>query len=263
MADWLTLQQLSKKRGIPQSTLRCWKSQNYIASAVIDNVVMLDDESVTRLLNDHQIHELDPDRLNKVLYEKEMEREVILSRMNDELFLMKTQMLYQPLFHVLIEELSCLIANNRRREIFLAISQGEPIARVAMRHRLTYEQAMELYSSILASLGENTGRIVTLHKLAERKLSRSPDPIALLRLPIEDVFNLRVFHVLYFPVHIHTVGDLLQYTVEHGWKQLKQLKGLGTATYNHIITTLQEYNLITIHEDDNIELTPEVKALVV
>ena len=48
MADWLTLKQLSEKRGIPENTLRYWKSLNYIASSTIDNVVMLDDNSVTR-----------------------------------------------------------------------------------------------------------------------------------------------------------------------------------------------------------------------
>ena len=35
MAEWLTIKQVSEKHGIPESTLRCWKDLNYIASSLI------------------------------------------------------------------------------------------------------------------------------------------------------------------------------------------------------------------------------------
>ena len=164
MSKWLTLQQLSEKRGINETTLRYWKSSGYIKSSTIDNVVMLDDESVSHFLDAHQTKELDEDCLKKIIQEKELEREIMLAHLEDELFLMKTQKLYQPLFHILIEELSALIIDNCQREIFLAISTGEPIARVAARHQMTYAQAAETYNVILDKLGENTQRIATLRQ---------------------------------------------------------------------------------------------------
>lgn len=79
---------------------------------------MLDDESVTRFLNLHQTGALSDEYLEKIIREKKLEREVALSQFDDELFLLRTLKLHQPLFHILIDELGSLITNDCRRDIF-------------------------------------------------------------------------------------------------------------------------------------------------
>ena len=104
MANWITLKQLSEKRGIAESDLRTWANLGYITSSRIENVLMIDDESLTQYLDVHQTKDLGENYLEKIIKEKELEREVLLSQCDDELFLLKTQKLHQPLFHILIQE---------------------------------------------------------------------------------------------------------------------------------------------------------------
>ena len=137
MANWLTLKQLSEKYDVAESILRGWANLGYITSSRIDNIMMLDDESLTRYLDAHQAKGLSEGYLEEIIKEKELEREIVLSCLDDELFLLKTQKLYQPLFHILIEELGRLITDDSQQELFLTISTGEPISRVAARHRIT------------------------------------------------------------------------------------------------------------------------------
>lgn len=94
MANWLTIKQLSEKRGIAESTLRNWTNLGYITSSTIDNIIMLDDDSLTSYLDTHQSKGLSKESLEKLIKEKEMEYEIILSLLNDELFLLKTQSLH-------------------------------------------------------------------------------------------------------------------------------------------------------------------------
>lgn len=207
MADWLTLKQLSEKRGIPENTLRYWKSLNYIASSTIDNVVMLDDNSVTRFLDANQTKELEEDYLKQLIQEKKAECEATLAYFEDELYLLKTQKLYQPLFHIVIEELGALITDDYQREIFLAISKGEPIARVAARHQLTYVQTANAYSNILEKLGENTNRISTFrHRTMELLYSRfdTTDPT---NTRIGDILETHANAVLKTKANIENVRE--------------------------------------------------------
>lgn len=262
MANWLTLDCVSKKRGIPESTLRYWKSLNYIAFSTIDNVVMLDDESILRFLDIHQSKELSEDCLKKIIREKELERETILAHFDDELFLLKTLKMYQPLFHTLIEELGALIMDDLQREIFLAISGGEPISRVAMRHQITYSQTIKMYSGILERLGENTARIATFRKLAMDQLFSPLDVKDAIDAPVSSVFETHIYAVL-MKVQINTVRELLQYAAEHGWDSLKKTRGMGKTSYIRMINTLHSAHFITVSEDGSIEPSPEIAMLLI
>ena len=91
MANWLTIKQLSEKRDIAESTLRNWINLGYITSSTIDNVIMLDDDSLISYLDTHQTKGLNKESLEKLIKEKKMECEIILSHLDDELFLLKTQ----------------------------------------------------------------------------------------------------------------------------------------------------------------------------
>ena len=71
MANWITLKQLSEKRGIAESDLRTWANLGYIASSRIENVLMIDDESLAQYLDVHQTKDLGENYLEKIIKEKE------------------------------------------------------------------------------------------------------------------------------------------------------------------------------------------------
>ena len=182
MSNWLTLKRLSEKYGVSESTLRVWKCLGYVTSSVIENVVMLDEESVIHFWEMRKTKGLNEEYLEKLIKEKEWERDILLSKLDDELFLLRTSELHQPLFHVIIQELGQLITNDREREIFLAISSGKPISWVAANRGMTYAQAVETYSSILRRLGENP--ILCLANMIRKILQIFLYTILLIHVPI-------------------------------------------------------------------------------
>lgn len=84
MANWLTPELLSKKCGISESTLRSWKCLGYIVSSTIDNEVLLDEDSLNRYLDAHKSKELSINYLEKIIKEKELEKEALLAQFDDE-----------------------------------------------------------------------------------------------------------------------------------------------------------------------------------
>lgn len=263
MANWITLKQLSEKRGIAESDLRTWANLGYIASSRIENVLMIDDESLTQYLDVHQTKDLGENYLEKIIKEKELEREVLLSQCDDELFLLKTQKLHQPLFHILIQELGQLITDDHEREIFLSVSGGEPIARVAKRNKMTYAQVSVSYSSILGRLSENTERIATFHSPTMELIFDKCNMATRINTPLSSLIRGHAHNVLYGEMGFRTVHDLLRYTTQNGWQSLRRFKGMGLVTYKRVMNALRDDNFIIIREDGNIELPPEIAALVI
>lgn len=262
MSNWLTLKRLSEKYGVSESTLRVWKCLGYVTSSVIENVVMLDEESVIHFWEMRKTKGLNEEYLEKLIKEKEWERDILLSKLADELFLLRTSELHQPLFHVIIQELGQLITNDREREIFLAISSGKPISWVAANRGMTYAQAVETYSSILRRLGENPGRIATFRKRVMDLMFGKYDTEDPTNIPLYNLVDTRAHSILYGEAGMETVRELLQYTSRNGWNSLKRLRGMGSMTYHHIINTLSNAHFIVIGEDGSIALSPEIAALV-
>lgn len=263
MANWITIKQLSEKRGIAESDLRTWANLGYIASSRIENVLMIDDESLTQYLDVHQTKDLGENYLEKIIKEKELEREVLLSQCDDELFLLKTQKLHQPLFHILIQELGQLITDDHEREIFLSVSGGEPIARVAKRNKMTYAQVATCYSSILRTLGEHKGRIATFRSRTMELMFDKCNAVTPVNTPLSNLVGAHAYNVLYGEMGFRTVRDLLQYATQNGWQSLRRFKGMGLVTYKSVMNALRDANFIIVRKDGNIELSPEIAALVI
>lgn len=261
MANWLTPELLSKKYGISESTLRSWKCLGYIVSSTIDNEVLLDEDSLNRYLDAHKSKELSINYLEKIIKEKELEKEALLAQFDDELFLLKTQKLYQPLFHILIQQLGLLITDDRLQEIFLSISSGEPISRVAARHQMTYGKTLETYKSILKNLEKNTNTTATLLKRSTNSVFNQFSTADPTRIELFEILPFYVYRILSTEAKIKTVSDLLKYTSQRGWKSLQQLRGIGFLTYARIIKELAHTNFIIADKDGNIELSPEVAVL--
>lgn len=174
---------------------------------------------------------------------------------------LKTHCLYQPLFHILIQELSQLIVDKRQREIFYSISSGEPISRVSARHKMTYEETVAAYGSLLEKLGENAGRIASFREQAmtiQFGKYGTKDPTD---INVYSIFHDRAGHILH-QNKIQTLRQLLKYTSRHGWSSLKSMKGLGVQTYKDMIHALYHANFIQISKEGNITLSPALAAFI-
>lgn len=262
MAAWMTPKLLSMKCGIPESTLRIWKSLGYIVSSTIDNEVLMDEDSLNIYLNAHRTKQLSEDYLKKIIKDKELELEVILSQLDDELFLMKTHKQYQQLFHIVMQELGQLITDERLREIFLVITSGEPISRVAARFEMTYERTLVTYQSILKDLSGNMERISTIRNRKEGSLFARYGTEGPMNMSLSEFLPFHPCAVLSREADINTLSELLKYTSVHGWRSLRGLRGMGKVSYALMMNALQKARFIIIHQDDTIEVSPELAVWV-
>lgn len=263
MANWLTPNLISEKYGIPESTLRSWKCLGYITSSTIDEHLLLDEDSLINLLKIHKSEALGEDYLQKIIKEKELERELLLSRCEDELFMLKTVMPYRELFRVVIHELGQLIPDKRLRDIFLAVSLGEPIVQIAKRHEMKYQEVVTTYKDILVDVSKNMGRIASLTKVPQNPLIfkyNTPDPTS---ISLSSLMQFHAYNVLKAEGEIHTVGDLMKHTQRYGWKSLMNFRYLGKSTYKEIVETMQEGGFIVIREDGTIEPSPDLEPWVI
>ena len=115
---------MSERHGVQEATLRNWANLGYITSSRINNQLFLDDESLTAYLEAHKRLGLQADYLAKIVEEKKLERDFIISRYDDLLYVLRTQKTCKPLYEIIIRELSQLIVHPGARDIFYSISMG-------------------------------------------------------------------------------------------------------------------------------------------
>ena len=73
--------------------------------------------------------------LSKIVEEKKLERDFIISKYDDLLYVLRTQKTCKPLYQIIIRELAALILHPVARNVFYSISIGESVEKVAGRHR--------------------------------------------------------------------------------------------------------------------------------
>ena len=147
---------MSERHGIQETILRNWANLGYITSSRIDDQLFLDDESLDAYLEAHKRLGLEAGYLSKIVEEKKLERDFIISKYDDLLYVLRTQKTCKPLYEIIIRELSALILHPVTRDIFYSISTGESVAKVADRHRITYGKTLQMYNSILKGLSCNS-----------------------------------------------------------------------------------------------------------
>lgn len=259
MADWLTIKQMSGKYGIAESHLGEWSNLGYITYFTMESEMMLDDESLVQYLNRHKINGLNEHSLARVVEEKELRHKAIFAQLKDELALLKVQSRYSLLFHILIQELGTLIVDDRERGIFLAIASGEPVFRIAQRYDMTYDTVVMVYNSMIDKLDSNPTRIATLRQYAteEPKPMQIHNPVDILLL---DIFSYNIWIILSKRGKMRTLYDLLQFATRYGWPELRTIAGIGDNIYESVIHLLCIRAYITIGEDNEIEIKPEIKV---
>ena len=133
---------MSERRDIQEAILKNWANLGYITSSRINDQLFLDDESLDAYLEAHKRLGLEADYLSKIVEEKKLERDFIISKYDDLLYVLRTQKTCKPLYEIIIRELAALILHPVARNVFYSISTGESVAKVAGRHQITYGKTL-------------------------------------------------------------------------------------------------------------------------
>ena len=113
---------MSEKHGINEPILRNWANLGYITSSRIEEQLFLDEDSLLAYLETHKRLGLEADYLSRIVEEKKLERDFIISRYDDLLYVLRTQKTCKPLYTIIIRELAQLIIHPEGRDIFYSIS---------------------------------------------------------------------------------------------------------------------------------------------
>ena len=157
---------MSERRDIQEAILKNWANLGYITSSRINDQLFLDDESLDAYLEAHKRLGLEAGYLSKIVEEKKLERDFIISKYDDLLYVLRTQKTCKPLYQIIIRELAALILHPVARNVFYSISIGESVEKVAGRHRITYEKTLQIYNSILKGLKLKKDILATYRKRA-------------------------------------------------------------------------------------------------
>lgn len=272
MSRWLTVKQMSAKYDVADATIKYWLSLKYITGSRIGTTLMIDEESFERYLELNKQVGVGEEYLEKLILDKRDERDFILSKYDDEIYVLRTQRICSPLFKLIVREMSELIFYANQRRLFYAISTGEPIERVARRHGIPYHLAVESYESIVKELASKTGFLSTLRKELincrlqcadyKRQIKSMGTLIAACDLPKADAdgFPKDINALLNLPVcevvkdararsallrnDLRTVRNVLEYVLTNGWGSLLRLKSMGPASYAHVVRAFKAANLI-------------------
>ena len=227
---------MSERHGIQETILRNWANLGYITSSRIDDQLFLDDESLDAYLEAHKRLGLEAGYLSKIVEEKKLERDFIISKYDDLLYVLRTQKTCKPLYEIIIRELAALILHPVARNVFYSISIGESVEKVAGRHRITYEKTLQIYNSILKGLKLKKDILATYRKRAinARFLSLADNNKNInieqeewiLQLPVCKVADTRLANVLYNQ-DVRMVKDLLEIVSGRGYHLLSKLQMIG------------------------------------
>ena len=137
-------------------------------------------------LEAHKRLGLESGYLSKIVEEKKLERDFIISKYDDLLYVLRTQKTCKPLYQIIIRELAALILHPVARNVFYSISIGESVEKVAGRHRITYEKTLQIYNSILKGLKLKKDILATYRK---RAINARIEPGAIIRDQVESGDN--------------------------------------------------------------------------
>lgn len=272
MSHWLTLKQMSEKYGISDTTIKYWLSAKYVTSSRIGHTLLIEEDSLLRYLDLHKQLGAGEEYLKKLLRDKRDECDFLLSKYDDEIYVLKTQRICSPLFKLVIREMAELVFYAGHRRLFYAISTGEPIERVARLHGIPYHRAVEFYESIVKELACKTGFLSVLRKelvncrlrcadykrqiesmgalLAACDMPKvdnggfPADIVGLLGLPVREVVKDARARNALLRNELRTVKQVLEYALMNGWGSLLRLKSMAPASYAHIVKSFKAARLI-------------------
>lgn len=277
----IRLEDAAKKYSVTPTTLREWGRLGVIVMTRRIGVLLFDDNSIKSYFDLQDKLKEHEEYLEKMLTEKEKEVSDTIAVYDDYLFSMRSLERTLKIFPVIINELALIINDEKTRDIFLHITLGKDIYRIARKYSLTYDRACAIYVHAINVIEKRSGliikyknRIVELGKkvrtlelannnlkdhiarlekikgvsLEIRELSNVPDnALYLLSLNIRENFNIeqRITNCLQ-SIEIYTVEDLLRYIYNHDGdiNSLLKIESFGPICLRRLKIALQKHQII-------------------
>lgn len=200
---------------------------------------LVDNDSISHYLEIHKNLASQQQYLDNELAERREQIDLIISRYDDTVFVLKNLVALTPLFHHMAAELATLIPEDNKRRLFLAVVKGESLEEIALNRLSTYDKVVCDFIGIIESLTKQQELI----KIYPEK--PNADTIRMLNTEIYKlVADFRVRNCLQ-STEIYTVADLLSY-IKHGGglKALLKIRNFGRMSYYILTDCLREHGII-------------------
>ena len=267
-----------------------WIKQYKITSSKIGNTWLIDEASFCRVVRQKMRLSQYDEYLAKEVQIRKDEISDILLQLDDLIYLLRSLKKISPLLRLLIKEMASLISNDLKRNIFVDVTSGMNISKVAQKYNITFEKACGIYSASLVYVEKKLGFIYKYRNtLAENKLKIRRLEIENRNQRIEinrllDVINRTTFEFAYSPpvfipasavkllslnltydldleirvinclraLEMETVEDLLRYVKEHGFNKLLGYRNFGKESLNSLKMKLIKSGVIDENENSDL-----------
>lgn len=239
MTNWITLKSASLRYGVSSETVLEWIKDNRITGSCIEDLWLVDNDSISHYLEIHKTLDSQQQYLDKQLAERREEIDLLIAHYDDSAFILKSLLTLTPLFHYMAAELATLIPEDDKRDLFLSVVNGESLEEIALRRFTTYDKTVCEFAGIIKSLAKHRDFI----KLYPEK--SDTETLRLLKTNLDKLaLNFRIKNCLHAS-EIYTVRDLLLY-IKHGngLRSLLRMRNFGTQSYYILLDSLREHGII-------------------
>lgn len=261
-----------------------WAKQNKITTSRIGGTLMIDETSLSRIIElNAKISHYD-EYLENIVEIKEKELSNVILQINDIIFLFQSIKKTTPLLRALINETALLIPDEFKRNIYKETTLSMKLSDVAQKYNITNEKARYIYDSAIKCINDNLGFILEYRNTLELKdlkikkleiavrnqeevienLSillrcyadkpyKTPTPVKyipykdlmILSMSLETDFNLEFRTVNCLrAIDINTIEDLLRFVRDNGAESLLNMRNFGVKSLVQLRSTLVESDII-------------------
>lgn len=157
MTKWITLTQAAAKYDMDTRNIKNWGQKGAITVARIGETWMVDDDSITSYLEKAKTLECLKEELISLKKEYAAQIAHCIETNDERLFLLRSLKEITPLFRVVINELAGVIKEEERRNIFISVSNGEPVLSLAERMGKTYDEVARIYEKTIKEVKRKCG----------------------------------------------------------------------------------------------------------
>lgn len=279
----IPLERAAENYGVSVQTIRNWANKRMITFSYIGNKLMIDEECLAQCIELRARISRFNEQLEEYARIKEKEVAYAIQGMEDLLFLISSIKKVSPLFRFVITEISLLIDDEYKREIFLEAMLSKDLSQVANDYNLSAKKVQAIYHETLNSLLAKSGFLVNYHQvmlekdreikrlnILNRSMGESLDKVLkqnsdlfcikpleyipneyvdLLSKELRDLnLDLRAFNCLY-ALKLRTVEDLLRYVKLNGFEKLKDMRNFGDKSLAELKKVLIANRIIDSNGD--------------
>lgn len=267
-----------------------WIKQYKITSSKIGNTWLIDEASFCRVIRQKMRLSHYDEYLAKEVQIRKDEISEILLQLDDLIYLLRSLKKISPLLRLLIKEMASLISNDLKRNIFVDVTSGMNISKVAQKYNITFEKACNIYNASLVYVEKKLGFIYNYRNtLAENelKIRRLEIESKNQRIEINRLLNIisrTTFEFEYSPpmfipasgvkllslsltydlgldirvinclrtLDLATVEDLLRFVKEYGFNRLLGYRNFGKESLNRLKMKLIQLKIIDENENSDL-----------